>query len=427
MTPRDMYANPVATAQAVPMGGNQPAMAVAQPMSAGQPVMAVATPLSTVEGVDEAVRTAFQTYDVDGSGALTKDEAKNMVKTMNLGVSEQYVDGVWSVYDTDGNGTLDMQEFTKFFEVLVRRNQKGPAPMAVGMAVAQPMQSQAGFAVAQPIGQPTMPVAQPMGQMQMIQPQMMQSGGVAALAAFGDLFIKQRVEMLEAMTGFETANSYDILGTTAMGMHPVFVAHEKSGCCERNCCGASRSFTMNIFSQANPLQPIFRIERPLRCKPPVCCCYLQELTVLDGSGAPIGRLEQQYDCCGSDMDIILGNTVVYKIAGPCCVCDGPCWGDQQFYINTPQGEHINTPGGLARITKMGTRGFGDVAQEMFTDADNFGCTFPPTASPEAKAVLLAAVRRFCLSHSLYSTKQRYPRGAGVHDRFSFLREGRRSG
>ena len=72
--------------------------------------------------VDEAVRTAFETYDVDGSGTLTKDEAKNMVVAMNLEVSAQYVDGVWSAFDTDGNGTLDMEEFARFFEVLVKRD-----------------------------------------------------------------------------------------------------------------------------------------------------------------------------------------------------------------------------------------------------------------------------------------------------------------
>ena len=72
--------------------------------------------------MDEVVRTAFETYDTDNSGTLTKDEAKAMVVGMNLAVSEQYVDGVWSVYDTDGNGTLDFEEFALFAEVLLKRD-----------------------------------------------------------------------------------------------------------------------------------------------------------------------------------------------------------------------------------------------------------------------------------------------------------------
>ena len=32
------------------------------------------------------------------------------------------MEGVWSVYDTDGSGQLDIQEFARFFEVLDRRS-----------------------------------------------------------------------------------------------------------------------------------------------------------------------------------------------------------------------------------------------------------------------------------------------------------------
>eukprot|EP01043_Picozoa_sp_COSAG02_P043941 COSAG02_NODE_3871_length_6115_cov_13.733544_3_plen_61_part_00 len=51
-----MYPNPVAVAQPVAMA-DQPVMAVAQPVAIPQTGNAV---------VDEAVRTAFQTYDTDG-------------------------------------------------------------------------------------------------------------------------------------------------------------------------------------------------------------------------------------------------------------------------------------------------------------------------------------------------------------------------
>ncbi|MDA8539177.1 phospholipid scramblase family protein, partial [bacterium] len=114
-------------------------------------------------------------------------------------------------------------------------------------------------------------------------------------------------------------------------------------------------------------------------------------TVFDPGNNEVGRLEQQYDCCGSDLSIFVGGAFVYKIEGPICVCDGPCCGDQEFFVNTPDGQQIATPGGPARITKMQARNFEDMAAQAFTDADNFGCTFPPDATPQAKAVLLAAV------------------------------------
>ena len=265
-----------------------------------------------------------------------------------------------------------------------------------GMAVAQPMGGQPGYGhpVAQPgYGQvqPAMAVAQPM-QMQPMQPMQPMGGfGVAMLAQFGDLFIKQRVEMLEAITGFETANAYDIMSMAGGMPQQIFFAGEQSECCERQCCGSSRSFVMNIYSPANPQQPVFSIDRPLRCKPPACCCFLQELTVRDASGAEIGMLVQQYTCCASEFHVMVKGHLAYKVLGPICVCDGPFCGDQEFFVTAANDQRIQTPGGPARITKMGSRGFEGAMNEMFTDADNFGCTFPPDATPEAKAVLLAAV------------------------------------
>ena len=39
-------------------------------------------------------------------------------------MSQQYVQGVWSVYDLDKNGHLDRVEFSRFFAVLMLRDGK---------------------------------------------------------------------------------------------------------------------------------------------------------------------------------------------------------------------------------------------------------------------------------------------------------------
>lgn len=223
----------------------------------------------------------------------------------------------------------------------------------------------------------------------LMESQMVQGGsGIQMLAAFGDVFVSQRAEVIEAISGFETANEYDIFGTQGGATVPIAFAAEQSECCERQCCGSSRSFQMQIMSTTS--QPIFSIWRPLRCKPPLCCCYLQELAVCD-NGAEIGRLEQQYTCCATEFNVVVGGLLMYKIAGPCCVCDGPFCGDQEFFVTGPNGQHIQTPVGPSRITKKGADNLESAMTEMFTDADNFCCTFPLDATPEAKAVLLAAV------------------------------------
>ena len=57
------------------------------------------------------------------------------------------------------------------------------------------------------------------------------------------LLVKQQIELLEAFTGFETANKYKVLNS--MGQQ-VFFAAEKNDCCTRQCCGPLRSFEMAL-------------------------------------------------------------------------------------------------------------------------------------------------------------------------------------
>eukprot|EP01048_Picozoa_sp_COSAG05_P017852 COSAG05_NODE_2510_length_2968_cov_4.077727_2_plen_193_part_00 len=55
--------------------------------------------------------------------------------------------------------------------------------------------------------------------------------GYHVLAQFGDLFIKQQIEMLEVFTGFEGQNKYDVFGTIpGMGQQHIFHAAEDSEC-----------------------------------------------------------------------------------------------------------------------------------------------------------------------------------------------------
>ncbi|KIH43518.1 hypothetical protein ANCDUO_26475 [Ancylostoma duodenale] len=53
----------------------------------------------------------------------------------------------------------------------------------------------------------------------------------------------QLIEVLELVTGFETKNKYVL--SNANG-EQVYYAFEESDCCERQCCGADRGFTMHI-------------------------------------------------------------------------------------------------------------------------------------------------------------------------------------
>ena len=89
------------------------------------------------------------------------------------------------------------------------------------------------------------------------------------------LLVKQKVEVLEIMTGFETQNKYKVLNS--MGQE-VYKAKEKSGCCTRQCCGPIRPFEMEITDGHG--NEVIHLERPLACTSCFCPCWLQSMEVV---------------------------------------------------------------------------------------------------------------------------------------------------
>ena len=98
--------------------------------------------------------------------------------------------------------------------------------------------------------------------------------GLEYLAQLDQLLIKQKVEVLEVMTGFETANKYKVLNSLGQ---EIYKAKEQSNCCARNCCGANRSFGMELKDAMG--NEVIHLERPLRCTSCLFPCCLQVLEV----------------------------------------------------------------------------------------------------------------------------------------------------
>ena len=59
----------------------------------------------------EQLRAIFDELDEDGSGALDRDEVRSLVTQLGMDASEKDVDAAMAVMDTDGNGTVDFDEF----------------------------------------------------------------------------------------------------------------------------------------------------------------------------------------------------------------------------------------------------------------------------------------------------------------------------
>ena len=198
--------------------------------------------------------------------------------------------------------------------------------------------------------------------------------GLEYLTQLDLLLVHQQVEMTEALTGFETANKYII--TNALGQ-TIYFAIEESGCFVRNFCGSTRPFAMKIIDQ-NQLE-VIHLDRPLRCQ--TCCypCCLQKMEVLSGN-SPLGTIKQNWSLCKASFDIKNeGGDTVLKIQGPFCI---GMIGNVNFDILSADGHEK-----VGKITKK----CGDIAQEMFTDADTFGISFPMDLDVRTKATMLGAV------------------------------------
>lgn len=150
--------------------------------------------------------------------------------------------------------------------------------------------------------------------------------GLEYLTQIDQLLVHQKVELFEALTGFETNNKYTI--KNSMGQR-VFVAIEDNDCCTRNCCGAARPFEMNIVD--NTGREVLHLSRPLRCSTCWYPCCLQKLEVI-ASGQTLGFVTQEWSICFPKFRIenAAGDTVL-RIEGPFCTFS--CCGDVEVRQN----------------------------------------------------------------------------------------------
>ncbi|XP_065644203.1 phospholipid scramblase 1 isoform X4 [Hydra vulgaris] len=199
--------------------------------------------------------------------------------------------------------------------------------------------------------------------------------GLEYLMQIDQLLVKQQVELLEVMTGFETANKYKV--KNSLGQN-VYFAAEDTDCCTRQCCGPSRPFDIKILDNNN--QEVIHLNRPLRCA--ACCfpCCLQELEVTSPPGTVIGYVIQKWAFCGSLFEICDAlKQPVLRIEGPICAMS--MCGDVEFKVMSLDGSSQ-----VGRISKQ----WSGLLKEAFTDADTFGITFPIDLDVKIKAVMLGA-------------------------------------
>jgi len=219
--------------------------------------------------------------------------------------------------------------------------------------------------------------------------------GLEYLTQLDQLIIKQQVELLEVLTGWEQRNKYRILNNVGQ---QTFFALEESECFQRQCCGPGRGFNMRITDNLN--REVIVVERPFKCCAGCCwcgsadCCSM-ELSIKDGTGQILGHVKQRQSGWKPHFMIYDANmTEVGRIRGPCCICSCPCCGDIPFPITDPK-----------ETTQIGdvTKQWSGVLKEYFTDADTFSVTFPKDMDVRVKAVFVGAA--FLIDFMYFEHKQ----------------------
>jgi len=211
------------------------------------------------------------------------------------------------------------------------------------------------------------------------------------------IFIKQKMDLMEMMTGCEQGNTYQVYPLGKDGDKKgkkLYKAKEKSGCFAKQCMSAEcRPFQLKINldddSEELDNEPFLFVDRPCKCT--FYCCNRPEITVTyveDGKNEYVGKVKNPWTCYDIELELYdKDNNLRYKIVGNCCQvglwCKGPldCCQTIDFDIKTPSGEIV---AGLRKKSP------GCVAA-MVSEADNFSVHFPANCTKEDKALIMCAV------------------------------------
>uniref|UniRef100_A0A674CJJ9 Phospholipid scramblase n=1 Tax=Salmo trutta TaxID=8032 RepID=A0A674CJJ9_SALTR len=179
-----------------------------------------------------------------------------------------------------------------------------------------------------------------------------------------DPVMMPKVNLAEVVLGLEVKHNYIVKNNVGQQVFAV---------AEKECC------TLQFWDNLG--EEVMTLMRPLRCD---CCCFpccLQELEVQSPPGSPIGYVVQEWHPYLPKPTVqIKRREPQLKIHGPYVVCH--CCSDVNFDV-----KFLDETVVVGQISKQWV-GF---LREVFTDADNFGISFPMDLDVKVKAVLLGCV------------------------------------
>jgi hypothetical protein len=184
------------------------------------------------------------------------------------------------------------------------------------------------------------------------------------------LYVRQKKEWGEILTGFETRNRYEIKDDSGC---VLFTAQEESSFLLRWFVKSLRPCQIHIYWEADSRE-VLRLHRRFRF-------FLHRIEVYDESDRFLGSVQKRFT--------FLRRVYVVRDENEQEVCSlfGPILHPWTFEIR-----RNDVAFGAIRKKWSG------IGKEMFTDADNFGIEFPTAANAEVRTLLLGAVFLIDLVH-----------------------------
>jgi len=183
------------------------------------------------------------------------------------------------------------------------------------------------------------------------------------LAPINALIVSQRKEWGEILTGFEQKNKYVVMDSSGRELYGA--VEERGSLLLRWFLKALRPFEINVYTFDS--KPVLKLKRPFRF-------YFHELEIMDSSGRKLGTIQRRFSLLRRIYSV-LDNTgkEIFQLFGPIL----HPW---TFEIRKNENEY-------GKITKK----WSGLFKEGFSDADNFGVSFPATWDVSVKSLFLGAV------------------------------------
>jgi len=235
------------------------------------------------------------------------------------------------------------------------------------------------------------------------------------LAPQKGILMAQRLDLLEALVGWEQRNKYGVSTLPAEGGDPalwedrtfmknlkkghLLSLKEESDCCQRQMCRPRHSLTIKVkggdATTADGVS-LAEFDRPFKCTLNCCCCLFnpQVLTVTI-KGQETGRVVQHYPCstaffcCKRYWKVLdAQGKETYLIRDDFCCNGNMCAPSCCCRVRTID---ILTPDETTKVGSVLNIFPGCNFKGCFGSFDNYALIFPETASPTDKLNLLGAL------------------------------------